>query len=170
MPLPPKRKYYPLTPAQRQQIRELYGLGGITRKELARRLGISYMQVRYALQQDVPVVRDGYQRQRHPPRRGVPPIVAKMFEEMQRQRCPLIELADRVGVHVNTLSAWKNKGQACRLVEIEACWNALGYELRPVLKRDDGQEWVGTYPHWGTSGYNPGANPLISKGGNETES
>mgnify|MGYP001080586753 CR=1 FL=1 len=65
---------------------------------------------------------------------GCHPLVRELFEEMHAQRCGARDMADRSGVNVNTLKDWRTRTQP-RIADLEACFNVLGYTLRPVERK-----------------------------------
>lgn len=64
------------------------------------------------------------------PRRGHP-LVKRLVQEMRDQRCTYATLGKRAGVGWRTISHWRNGIMDPQLGTIEACFNALGYELVP---------------------------------------
>lgn len=57
------------------------------------------------------------------------PLVKKLFEEMNRQRIGVCDMADRSGVNKNTINDWKKRSMP-RLDNIDACYNVLGLKLK----------------------------------------
>ena len=60
------------------------------------------------------------------PERGHP-IVRFLFDEVNRQRMPLVALHDRAGLGRDTMRAWKRSSP--RIDNVEASLNAPGYRL-----------------------------------------
>jgi DNA-binding phage protein len=56
------------------------------------------------------------------------PLVIELFEEMNRQRIGLADLADRSGIGRDAISAWRYR-QSPSLAGIDACLNVLGLQL-----------------------------------------
>lgn len=69
---------------------------------------------------------------RRPPRLTVPagahPMVRRLFEEMERQQCGVLEMAERSGVNKNTLKDWRTRTMP-RVADLEACFNVLGFDV-----------------------------------------
>lgn len=64
------------------------------------------------------------------------PLVRRMFEEMNRQRIGVMDMAERVGISRFTMNGWKTR-HCPRIVELEACYNVLGYRLTLLVLKDD---------------------------------
>lgn len=61
------------------------------------------------------------------------PLVRRLFEEMNNQQLGVMDLCERAGLARGTLKGWRNN-HCPRIVEIEACLNVLGLDLRAVKK------------------------------------
>ncbi len=59
------------------------------------------------------------------------PLVKFLFERMKEERTKYIEVADRAGVGYGTIRKWR-RGRAPTIMNIEACLNVMGYEIRAV--------------------------------------
>jgi hypothetical protein len=55
---------------------------------------------------------------------------------MNRQRIGIADMADRVGISRFTMKGWKTS-HCPRIVELEACYNVLGYKLTLLVLKDD---------------------------------
>jgi hypothetical protein len=63
------------------------------------------------------------------------PLVCLLFETMRERRITVQEVADRSGVHRDTLRDWRKRH--CATVEnLEACFNVVGMTLQPVPLTD----------------------------------
>lgn len=68
------------------------------------------------------------------------PLIKMLCEEMNRQQCTQEQLAQRAGVDVRSFRRWKTNYRGAQFGSLEACWNALGYDLKPVhIKEDTGR-------------------------------
>lgn len=56
------------------------------------------------------------------------PLVRQLFEEMHRQQCGVLDMAERSGVNKNTLKDWRTRTMP-RVADLNACFNVLGLEL-----------------------------------------
>jgi len=69
---------------------------------------------------------------RRPPRLSVPagahPLVRRLFDEMAKQQCGVLEMAERSGVNKNTFKDWRTRTMP-RVADLEACFNVLGLEI-----------------------------------------
>jgi len=54
-----------------------------------------------------------------------------LFEEMYRQKVCHYDLAERVGLHRDTLRNWRTRYNP-RINDLEAALNYLGYTLKPT--------------------------------------
>lgn len=66
---------------------------------------------------------------------GVDPMVRFLFEEMHRQQCTDEELQKRTGINCRTFYHWRASSQPT-VGNLQACLNALGFELTVRRKRD----------------------------------
>lgn len=57
------------------------------------------------------------------------PLVRRLILELNRQGTTMQELAERSGVHLRTIQAWRHKNLP-KVDLLEACFNTLGYRLR----------------------------------------
>ena len=64
------------------------------------------------------------------------PLVRRLFEEMNHQRIGLTDMAERVGISRFTMNGWRTR-HCPRIVELEACYNVLGYRLTLMVLKDD---------------------------------
>lgn len=64
---------------------------------------------------------------------NVHPLVRNLFEEMNRQRIGMLDMAERTGVGQSTMKHWRLMCSPS-LANLEACYNVLGYKLsiKPV--------------------------------------
>ena len=65
------------------------------------------------------------------------PLVKALCDEMNRQRVPANMVATRAGVTANAISKWKRNKRIFDINSIEACFNVLGFTLKPVRKKDN---------------------------------
>lgn len=63
---------------------------------------------------------------------GRHPLITQLFYEAQAQNLTLTAIARKAGVHYVTLHKWTGAHYNPSLVNIEACFNALGFRLTPV--------------------------------------
>lgn len=77
---------------------------------------------------------------RRPPRVTVPagahPAVRRLFAEMARQQCGVLEMAERSGVNKNTLKDWRTRTMP-RVADLEACLNVVGLRLVVRVQEDN---------------------------------
>jgi transcriptional regulator with XRE-family HTH domain len=78
-----------------------------------------------------------YRRQRRLPASNTHPLVKFLSHEMARQRATLSDVAERAGVCVKTISAWRGGDRAPKLADMEAVLNVLGYDLKAVPRSDE---------------------------------
>lgn len=64
------------------------------------------------------------------------PLVRALFKEMNHHRIGVTDVAERAGIARNTFQGWCAKHNP-RVGDLEACFNVLGMELKPVHRRDD---------------------------------
>lgn len=64
------------------------------------------------------------------------PLVRRLFEEMNRQRIGLTDMAERVGMSRFTINGWRTR-HCPRVIELEACYNVLGLRLTLSVVKDD---------------------------------
>jgi DNA-binding phage protein len=64
------------------------------------------------------------------------PLVRHLFMAMNHERIGLMDVAERAGIARNTLQGWCAKHNP-RVGDLDACFNVLGMELRPVYRRED---------------------------------
>lgn len=57
------------------------------------------------------------------------PLVRRLIHELNRQGTTMHELAERSGVHLRTIQAWRHKSLP-KVDLLEACFNSLGFRLR----------------------------------------
>lgn len=60
------------------------------------------------------------------------PLVRSLFETMNKEQLGLKDLAERVGLSVNTIKCWRVKNNP-RIGDLQACFNALGHDI--VVRR-----------------------------------
>ena len=65
------------------------------------------------------------------------PLVKQLFLEMRKQRIGVMDMADRSGVSAGSLVNWRTRMTPKGIPGLEACFNVLGYTLKPVRKKDD---------------------------------
>ena len=63
------------------------------------------------------------------------PLVRILFDEMQKQRLGVVDMAKKSGVNKNTLKDWRIRTTP-RIADLEACFNVLGLKLIPVSCED----------------------------------
>lgn len=63
------------------------------------------------------------------------PLVRRLVEEMNYQQLGVLDLAERSGIHKDSLKEWRGRAMP-RLDLIDAAFGALGYELAP-RKREE---------------------------------
>lgn len=61
------------------------------------------------------------------------PLVKVLFEEMNRQNIGLTEMSDRSGYTTQCIKDWRTR-YSPNIRSLEACFNVLGYELKPVAR------------------------------------
>lgn len=61
------------------------------------------------------------------------PLVKVLFEEMNRQKIGLTEMSDRSGYTTQCIKDWRTR-YSPNIRSLEACFNVLGYELKPVAR------------------------------------
>lgn len=59
------------------------------------------------------------------------PLVRQMFDIMREQRTCLVKMAGKAGIAGCNLRSWR-RGACPRVAYLDACLQALGYELRIV--------------------------------------
>ena len=64
------------------------------------------------------------------------PLVRALFKEMNHQRIGVTDVSERAGIARNTFQGWCKKHNP-RVGDLEACFNVLGMELKPIHRRDD---------------------------------
>lgn len=64
------------------------------------------------------------------------PLVRQLFAEMNSQQIGIMDLAARTGLARNTMKGWRTR-HCPRLIEVEACFNVLGYDLKAVERKGD---------------------------------
>ena len=64
------------------------------------------------------------------------PLVRRLFQEMNHQRIGMTDMAERVGMSRFTINGWRTR-HCPRIVELEACYNVLGYRLTLLVLKDD---------------------------------
>lgn len=60
---------------------------------------------------------------------GVHPLLRRLWAEMAAQRVSQEDVAERSGVSSSAMRKWRNATRKPNLPDLEACFNALGYEL-----------------------------------------
>jgi hypothetical protein len=65
----------------------------------------------------------------------VDPVLRFLFEEMHRQQCTDQDLSTRTGIHVRSFYHWRATSQPT-VGNLQACLNALGYELTVRKAKD----------------------------------
>lgn len=58
------------------------------------------------------------------------PLVRELWRHMNDQRAPLRDVAEKAGVGYNAMVGWRTR-RLPRIDDLEACFNVLGYTLRP---------------------------------------
>lgn len=61
------------------------------------------------------------------------PLVKRLYEEMNTQGVDLHEMSHRSGYTVDCLKDWRTRSSP-NIRSLEACFNVLGYELKPVAR------------------------------------
>lgn len=56
------------------------------------------------------------------------PKVRFLFEEMNRQRCTISQMAERSGINKNTFKDWRTRTNPT-IDNLEACYAVIGFEL-----------------------------------------
>lgn len=56
------------------------------------------------------------------------PLVRRLFEEMNRQRIGIMDVADRAGLSRETMKNWR-KANNPNVTNLDACFGVLGWEL-----------------------------------------
>jgi len=64
------------------------------------------------------------------------PLVRRLFQEMNHQRIGMTDMAERVGISRFTMNGWRTR-HCPRIVELEACYNVLGYRLTLMVLKDE---------------------------------
>ncbi|MCO5059666.1 MAG: helix-turn-helix transcriptional regulator [Rhizobiaceae bacterium] len=64
------------------------------------------------------------------------PLVRRLFQEMNRQKTTLTEVAERAGIRRGTISDWRYR-YTPRVSDLDAAFNVLGLELSVRPKRED---------------------------------
>lgn len=65
---------------------------------------------------------------------GVDPVIRKLHEEMNTKKINRVDLADKVGIDDSTIGKWFTGERAPNFYLLQACFNALGFELAVTLK------------------------------------
>lgn len=123
-----------LAPETRDAIASAYA-AGVPEKVIRHRYGCSSgVPAKIARRYGIPVRNPGTQL-------TVPdrahPLVKFVFREMQKQRATFADVATRAGVGVATIGNLKNaRGANPQLGTIEACLNALGFELTVKVRKE----------------------------------
>lgn len=78
-------------------------------------------------------------RHPRPSKLGAPrrahPTVRFLFRQIAFQQTTLLDVAERSGIDRATISSWRYT-RSPNLANIEACLQVLGYELKPVPRKD----------------------------------
>lgn len=61
------------------------------------------------------------------------PLVKRLYQEMNAQGVGLQQMSDRSGYTVDCLKDWRTRSSP-NIRSLEACFNVLGYELKPVAR------------------------------------
>ena len=64
------------------------------------------------------------------------PLVKRLFSEMRHQRIGVMDMADRSGVSAGSLNNWRSRMTPKGIPGLEACFNVLGYTLKPVKRKE----------------------------------
>jgi DNA-binding phage protein len=64
------------------------------------------------------------------------PLVRRLFQELNRQKTTITEIADRAGFRRGTISDWRYRSEP-RVSDLDAALNVLGLELTVRPKRED---------------------------------
>lgn len=64
------------------------------------------------------------------------PLIRRLYEEMSYQQLGVTDTAERAGVARETIKGWR-KNHCPRIGELEACFNVLGYTLKPTRMKDN---------------------------------
>lgn len=54
---------------------------------------------------------------------------------MNRNQIGVLDMSERTGINKNTLKDWRTR-TVPRVSDLEACFNVLGYKLKPVSQED----------------------------------
>jgi hypothetical protein len=65
-------------------------------------------------------------------RRGLEPTVRFLFEEMIRQGMPTRVMAERCGVHPDTIGEWNRGTNQPKIGNLVAALNVIGFTLTPT--------------------------------------
>lgn len=63
------------------------------------------------------------------------PLIRRLYEEMSHQQFGVTDTAERAGVARETIKGWR-KSHCPRIGELEACFNVLGYTLKPTKMKE----------------------------------
>lgn len=66
---------------------------------------------------------------------GVHPLIKRLWAEMAKQRVSQEDVAERSGVSSGAMRKWRNGTRKPNLLDLDACFNVLGYTL--TVKLDD---------------------------------
>lgn len=66
------------------------------------------------------------------------PLVRRLFDEMNRQKTTVTEVAERAGFRRGTISEWRYR-YSPRVCDLDAALNVLGLELSVRTKRGAGE-------------------------------
>jgi hypothetical protein len=69
---------------------------------------------------------------------NINPLIKRLFELAHEQRIALLDVEEKAGLGHATMVKWKNSRKP-QLENFEAALNVLGYELKIVRKRDEGE-------------------------------
>lgn len=68
--------------------------------------------------------------------RALHPLARQVFQLAREQRASLLDIADRSGVHYQTMVGWRTR-YSPTVVNLDAVANVLGYRVALVPIRDD---------------------------------
>ncbi len=63
------------------------------------------------------------------------PLVRRLYAEIIRQQVPVWMVADKAGVHRQTMTGWRYY-RPPKLADLEAAFNVLGYKLTVTEKKE----------------------------------
>lgn len=63
------------------------------------------------------------------------PLVRRLWQEIIRQQVPIWLVADKAGIHRQTMRSWRYH-RPPKIADLEAALNVLGYKLAVVEKKE----------------------------------